>query len=708
MSASVDLAPEDQVNKTSAQTVCESKPSAYKSFAHDIAEQKLILARVWLARAFQKLQNPLEYFDENNQHTQALREYFDCDHESIGSHKLKATLAKLQQQAERDYELLVSTKPAFMVNLDYLSNHLGISATEQKVLLIFAVIADETDLEIIEGVYKQQNMRKMTELLAYVLECRTAELRKALSPDSLLRQGGLLEKESSLFCGLLDSLTVPPITRRALFSENPNIEDLSSPLVRLAPKTKLEPQNYIGFENEVKLTTFYIKNALEERKLGANVLLYGAPGTGKTEFARVIAQQVNTLLLEVPCQNSSREPLKGEQRISLARQAARMYRDTPRIMLFDEAEDVFAASLFDRSVAGKHKAWINDLLETCELPMIWVSNDVSCMDAAALRRFDVIINFDVQSHNVRQQQFARVLESQANDALIATLVKHQPVTVAMVERAKTMAQLQEQACSVEFEPAFIAAINNCLCAQGESELPKVKRKQINFNPELLNCGVDIAQVLDGLQQYSSGRLCFYGPPGTGKTALGKWLSEQLKLPLVSKRASDLMGPYVGENEKRIAAAFKQAEREGAVLLIDEVDSFLSSRKGHHMSWETRMVNELLTQMETFEGIFIASTNLMDNLDEAAMRRFDMKLHFDYLTPKQSILMLSDMCQSLGLKKPTKRDCTNIKSMTYLTPGDFALIARRHQLNPLKNAAEIIVKLAQETKHKADARRRIGF
>lgn len=708
MSASVDLAPTKSPTETVTKAVRERSVTSYTSFAHDIAEQKLILAKVWLARAFQKLQKPFDYFDGNNQHALALREYFNCDHEAIGNTKIKVKLAKLKQQAERDYAALVNAKPAFMTNLDYLSSHLGISATEQKVLLIFAVIADESDLEVIEGVYKQNNMRKMTELLAYVLDCRTAELRKALSPDSLLRQGGLLEKESSLFCGLLDSLIVPHVTRKALFSDNPKIEDLSSPLVRLAPTAKLTPKDYIGFEDQVTLTTYYIKDALEQSKLGANVLLYGAPGTGKTEFARVIADQVSTLLLEVPCQNSSREPLKGEQRISLARQAARMYRDTPRIILFDEAEDVFAASLFDRSVAGKHKAWINDLLETCELPMIWISNDVSSMDAAALRRFDVIVNFDAQSHKVRHQQFERVLDTQVSETLITALVKHLPVTVAMVERAKTMAHLQTQACSTAFEQAFLSAINSCLCAQGQNELPKLSRKQLKFNSELLNCGVDIAQLMTGLQQHKCGRLCFYGPPGTGKTAFGKWLSEELELPIITKRASDLMGPYVGESEKRIAFAFKEAEREGAVLLIDEVDSFLSSRKGHHMSWETRMVNELLTQMETFEGIFIASTNLMDNLDEAAMRRFDMKLHFDYLTGKQCSLMLSEICLSLGLKKPTKRDCTNIENMSYLTPGDFALIARRHQLNPLKNAAEIIVKLTQETKHKADAKRRIGF
>ena len=88
----------------------------------------------------------------------------------------------------------------------------------------------------------------------------------------------------------------------------------------------------------------------------------------------------------------------------------------------------------------------------------------------------------------------------------------------------------------------------------------------------------------------------------------------MEVPLLFKRASDLMSKYLGENEKNIAAAFKQAEQDGAVLLIDEVDSFLLDRRNARASWETSLVNEMLTQMESFTGVFVASTNLMNDLD----------------------------------------------------------------------------------------------
>lgn len=101
---------------------------------------------------------------------------------------------------------------------------------------------------------------------------------------------------------------------------------------------------------------------------------------------------------------------------------------------------------------------------------------------------------------------------------------------------------------------------------------------------------------------------------------------RLSYPLHQKRASDLLSPLVGQAEKNIAAAFREAASAGAVLMVDEVDSFLQDRAKAQRPWEVTQVNEFLTQMEQFEGIFIASTNLMDGLDAAAMRRFGIPSH----------------------------------------------------------------------------------
>ena len=77
-----------------------------------------------------------------------------------------------------------------------------------------------------------------------------------------------------------------------------------------------------------------------------------------------------------------------------------------------------------------------------------------------------------------------------------------------------------------------------------------------------------------------------------------------------------------------------------VLLLDEVDSFLSERTQARHSWERTQANELLQQMERYPGIFIAATNLMSGIDTTALRRFDFKLNFRALTPAQRLRLFA--------------------------------------------------------------------
>jgi len=175
-----------------------------------------------------------------------------------------------------------------------------------------------------------------------------------------------------------------------------------------------------------------------------------------------------------------------------------------------------------------------------------------------------------------------------------------------------------------------------------------------------------------------------------------------------KRASDLMSMYVGENEKNIAQAFNQAEQDGALLLIDEVDSFLQDRRGSRNSWEVSLVNEMLTQMESFAGVFIASTNLMDGIDQAALRRFDLKVKFDYLQPTQACEMFRRYCASLNMPAPAQETIQRLVRLSKLTPGDFAAVARQHMFRPVATAHHLAAALEAECALKQAPTGAMGF
>lgn len=166
--------------------------------------------------------------------------------------------------------------------------------------------------------------------------------------------------------------------------------------------------------------------------------------------------------------------------------------------------------------------------------------------------------------------------------------------------------------------------------------------------------------------------------------------------------------WVGECEKNIARAFHEAEQDGALLLIDEVDSFLQDRRGAERSWEVSQVNEMLTQMEAFAGVFIASTNLIKGLDAASLRRFDLKVRLDYLREPQAWELFQRHCIQLQLPAPGPAEKAWLSRLHQLTPGDFAAVLRQSRFKPLDSTAAVVEALEVECALKECSKKTIGF
>ncbi len=232
----------------------------------------------------------------------------------------------------------------------------------------------------------------------------------------------------------------------------------------------------------------------------------------------------------------------------------------------------------------------------------------------------------------------------------------------------------------------------------------------NFAYLNLDSDLPLEKIEQALRRNAAATLCFHGIPGSGKTSLARHLADAIGRPLTVKRASDLLGMYVGEAEKNIARMFHEASQEGAVLLLDEADSFLRSRQQAQRSWEVTQVNELLQQMEAFNGIFICTTNLMNDVDEAAMRRFTFKLRFDALTQQQVEALFAEIVlgnPSAVLTPPIR---LALQKLPAATPGDFATVQRQERLLGERYTAENFLQcLERECAVKKGAKTRsIGF
>ena len=262
-----------------------------------------------------------------------------------------------------------------------------------------------------------------------------------------------------------------------------------------------------------------------------------------------------------------------------------------------------------------------------------------------------------------------------------------------------------------FSEVLLTLFNEALQAQGKKKIEPLLESKLSYQLEWVSCNENIHKISEGLMRTKKGRICCYGPPGTGKTAWAGWLAEQLDMPLLLCKGSDLLDPYVGGTERNIAEAFESAKRDNCLLVLDEVDTFLFSRDGAERSWERSQVNEMLTQIERFEGLMVVSTNLMNVLDPAALRRFDLKLKFDYLTLPQRLDFAKQQAEILGLPLLSEEDLSQIESLNLLTPGDFAAVARRHQFSPFQKVQDWLIALQGECEVKpafSATTRRIGF
>ena len=173
------------------------------------------------------------------------------------------------------------------------------------------------------------------------------------------------------------------------------------------------------------------------------------------------------------------------------------------------------------------------------------------------------------------------------------------------------------------------------------------------------------------------------------------------LEVLQKRASDLLGPFVGQTEANIAAAFAEALETGSFLVFDEADSLLGDRASAQRSWEISQVNEMLTWMEQHPLPFACTTNLVDRLDPASLRRFLVKLRFGWMTPTQA---RSAFATFFGLADPPALD-----ALRTLTPADFALVRRRAGLaGGLDDAAALTRLLSAECEGRRGGAVRIGF
>ena len=258
---------------------------------------------------------------------------------------------------------------------------------------------------------------------------------------------------------------------------------------------------------------------------------------------------------------------------------------------------------------------------------------------------------------------------------------------------------------------------------------KIPERQLFFNKKLMS-DIDFvkesltekrfAEIQDSLVKHNLQKgvaALFYGAPGTGKTASVEMIVKATGRSVYHVDIASSKSCWFGESEKIIKGIFTdyaemcKTEPIKPILLFNEADALFSKRVDVESSnvaqTENAIQNIILEQMEKLDGILIATTNLMNNLDSAFNRRFLFKIRFDRPDNESKQAIWKSKLEWLP-----DSDCKFLASNFNLTGGEIDNIVRKTIMEEILKGKrpdiEKITEWCKEEKVKGDSFNTIGY
>ena len=161
----------------------------------------------------------------------------------------------------------------------------------------------------------------------------------------------------------------------------------------------------------------------------------------------------------------------------------------------------------------------------------------------------------------------------------------------------------------------------------------LERVNLQYTTEIDATFTDFCSLSKNISKNENLSILLYGAPGTGKTEFAKQVAKNVNGTLYQLNFPHIQSKWIGETEKNIRRVFNlyreawQKSKEPIILLINEADGLMNKRVSVNTSndaFANQAQTELLEQLEKFDGILIATTNLLGNIDTAFHRRFLFK------------------------------------------------------------------------------------
>ena len=361
--------------------------------ADEVDPDPIIL--LWLLRILVPLGGQREFMRSHGFNNDTLAEVIGLGHwidpspNDFDPKAVQSELRLLHQKAEKQWAK--APLPACLRNnVGQLSDLVGLSTTDCRILEFAVSIHNERLLDDTADWLGQISSVKVFHALSAILNLPEPEIRASLSAQGTLARSGLVSVDrscTSTLRGKLDLLSDGFADLMASSEADPI--SLLRGTVSAAGPAQLKLADYSHINASLEILRPYLRHAATSGRRGVNIFLHGAPGTGKSQLARALADELGCELFEVASEDADGDPVNGERRLRAFRAAQSFFAQRQALIAFDEVEDVFddGDSFFGRkSTAQVRKAWINRMLEENPVPTLWLSNSIDGLDPAFIRR----------------------------------------------------------------------------------------------------------------------------------------------------------------------------------------------------------------------------------------------------------------------------------------------------------------------------------